>query len=51
MAVLAPMIAGIDDLLDGYGQREQAAITDYLRKTVDILNRTLERLNGERDAR
>jgi DNA-binding MarR family transcriptional regulator len=51
MAVLAPMIGGIDDLLDGYGQREQAAITDYLRKTVDILNRTLERLNGERDAR
>ncbi len=43
MAGLAPMIMGIDGLLDAYGAREQAAITDYLRRTVDILNRTLGR--------
>ncbi|MBG0740191.1 MarR family transcriptional regulator [Paeniglutamicibacter antarcticus] len=39
MANLLPMIREVDALITAYTQDEQSAITDYLAKTVDILER------------
>ncbi|WP_233563729.1 MarR family transcriptional regulator [Cryobacterium tepidiphilum] len=43
MARLLPMIGETDALLSRYTDAEQAAITDYLARTVQILQRTLGR--------
>lgn len=36
MAAIMPMIAGIDEVLDGFGADEQATITRYLERVLEV---------------
>jgi DNA-binding MarR family transcriptional regulator len=47
MASLAPMILHTNDLMGRYDEIERAAITDYLARTVGILESSLEEGLGE----
>jgi DNA-binding MarR family transcriptional regulator len=41
MATLMPMILGIDHALDDFSETEQAAITSYLERVVEVYRRQL----------
>jgi DNA-binding MarR family transcriptional regulator len=47
MGGLLPMIKETDALLDNYTESEQAAITDYLARTLEVMQHQVERIGAE----
>jgi hypothetical protein len=42
MGRILPLIMGVDRALDDFGTAEQAAITEYLRRVVELYKEQLE---------